>query len=85
MDDSSHLSMFGCKGTTIGYGNLTPATNLGKVGTSLYAILACNVMGALLEPARTYFESFCQPKRIVQETSTSAKKNSTSAKKKHKR
>jgi hypothetical protein len=77
MDDSSHGSiLFGLfKGTTIGYGNLTPATNLGKVGVSLYAILACNVMGGLLVPARTYFEFFCQRKRIVQETSTAKKKH----------
>jgi hypothetical protein len=72
------LSLFGYsnfKGTTIGYGNLTPSTNLGKVGVSLYAILACNVLGGLLEPARSYFESFCQRKRIPQEASTAKKKH----------
>jgi hypothetical protein len=65
MDVSSRLSMFGFKGRTIGYGNLTPATNLGELGVSLYAILAYNVLGGLLEPARSYFESLCQRKRIV--------------------
>jgi hypothetical protein len=47
-------------GTTIGYGNLIPSTNLGKIATALYAILVCNVIGVLLQPGRTYLEKFCE-------------------------
>jgi Ion channel len=47
------------EGTTIGYGDLTPNTDLGRLAVAIYALLVCNVVGGLLEPARDYFESLC--------------------------
>jgi hypothetical protein len=46
-------------GTTIGYGDLTPATDMGKMLVALYALLVVNVMGALLETGKEYLLRFC--------------------------
>mmetsp|Transcript_17637 Transcript_17637/g.51349 ORF Transcript_17637/g.51349 Transcript_17637/m.51349 type:complete len:202 (-) Transcript_17637:136-741(-) len=51
-------------GTTIGYGDIGPKTDEGKIATALYAVLVVNVMGALLEPARNFLSQFCSTKRI---------------------
>lgn len=49
-------------GTTIGYGDFAPSTNVGKVAVALYAIASINVMAAFLEPAKTFLEKFCHAK-----------------------
>ena len=49
-------------GTTIGYGDLAPSSNVGKIAVALYAIASVNVMAILLEPARRYLELFCRTK-----------------------
>jgi voltage-gated potassium channel len=46
-------------GTTIGYGDFTPNTDLGKLAVSIYVVLAINVTGALLEPAKVYLTELC--------------------------
>jgi hypothetical protein len=50
---------------TIGYGDMTPATDLGKIAVAIYAIMAVNVVLSLLVPARRYLESFCRVKKDV--------------------
>jgi hypothetical protein len=47
-------------GTTIGYGDLTPASNAGRFFLALYAIAICNVMGGFLDVSRQYLESLCK-------------------------
>eukprot|EP00521_Asterionellopsis_glacialis_P005982 CAMPEP_0195273042 /NCGR_PEP_ID=MMETSP0706-20130129/16200_1 /TAXON_ID=33640 /ORGANISM="Asterionellopsis glacialis, Strain CCMP134" /LENGTH=215 /DNA_ID=CAMNT_0040329409 /DNA_START=21 /DNA_END=668 /DNA_ORIENTATION=- len=45
--------------TTIGYGDLTPQTDAGKLATALYALLAINVAGAFLQPAQDFLTTLC--------------------------
>jgi len=47
-------------GTTIGYGDFTPTTDVGKVAVGLYAILVVNVMAGLLEPGRRFWIQLCK-------------------------
>lgn len=46
-------------GTTIGFGDMTPKTDLGKIAVAVYAIVAINTIGLLLAPARMVLERFC--------------------------
>jgi len=46
-------------GLTIGYGDFSPSTDLGKLVISLYVILAINVTGALLEPGKKFLVDLC--------------------------
>eukprot|EP00568_Trieres_chinensis_P008169 CAMPEP_0183314448 /NCGR_PEP_ID=MMETSP0160_2-20130417/48489_1 /TAXON_ID=2839 ORGANISM="Odontella Sinensis, Strain Grunow 1884" /NCGR_SAMPLE_ID=MMETSP0160_2 /ASSEMBLY_ACC=CAM_ASM_000250 /LENGTH=113 /DNA_ID=CAMNT_0025479789 /DNA_START=294 /DNA_END=635 /DNA_ORIENTATION=- len=46
-------------GTTIGFGDVGPKTDAGKIATALYAVLVVNVVGALLEPATEILSQFC--------------------------
>lgn len=56
-------------GTTIGYGDKTPSSDMGKVFVALYAIFAVQVMAGLLEPAKRALESLCHsPKQLPTET-----------------
>jgi len=45
---------------TIGYGDVTPRTDMGKIAIACYAIFVVNVMAVLLEPAREYLERMCR-------------------------
>lgn len=47
-------------GTTIGYGDLAPSSNYGKIAVALYAIASVNVMVILLQPARRFLEQLCR-------------------------
>jgi Ion channel len=48
-------------GTTIGYGDLTPNSELGKILVALYAILVVGVTGVLLEVSKERLIQFCIP------------------------
>lgn len=47
-------------GTTIGYGDISPKSDVGKLAVAVYAVLAVNVVASLLEPAKEYLQSFCE-------------------------
>jgi hypothetical protein len=49
---------------------MTPATDLGKIAVAIYAIVAVNVVVALLVPARQYLEGFCRVKDVVKDKDT---------------
>jgi hypothetical protein len=77
MDVSSSLSIFGFKGTTIGYGNLMPATNLGRVGYVYRSMLFWHAMswaafwnqqGVISNPSASVKESY--RRRLLQRRST---------------
>mmetsp|Transcript_15761 Transcript_15761/g.36202 ORF Transcript_15761/g.36202 Transcript_15761/m.36202 type:complete len:118 (-) Transcript_15761:103-456(-) len=61
-------------GTTIGYGDVSPRSEVGKIAVAIYAILCINVVGALLEPARDFLEGFCKTKTPGASKSTETKK-----------
>lgn len=42
------------------YGDVTPTSDEGKLAVAMYAILVTNVIGGLLQPARSYLESLCR-------------------------
>ena len=42
-------------GTTIGFGDISPKTDGGKIAAAIYAIIAVNVVGALLDPCKDFF------------------------------
>ena len=46
-------------GTTIGYGDVTPKTDNGKLAAALYTLVAVNVVGGLLQPAADFLSKFC--------------------------
>ena len=41
-------------GTTIGYGDVYPITDNGKIAAAFYAVIAVNVVGSLLVPCATF-------------------------------
>mgnify|MGYP003954525673 CR=1 FL=1 len=45
-------------GTTIGYGDMYPQTDNGKLAAALYALIAVNVVGELLNPAKEMLTHF---------------------------
>mmetsp|Transcript_39479 Transcript_39479/g.58002 ORF Transcript_39479/g.58002 Transcript_39479/m.58002 type:complete len:195 (+) Transcript_39479:168-752(+) len=61
-DDALYFTVI--TGTTIGYGDVSPKTDIGKLATSIFAILVTNVMGGLLEPAKDVLANFCRSKPI---------------------
>lgn len=46
-------------GTTVGYGDLGPSTDYGRLATAVFAILVVNVVGAMLEPAKKHLSGLC--------------------------
>ena len=79
------LSFYG-PGTTIGYGDISPKSDAGKIAAALYAILAVNVIASLLEPAKDYLLSFClvpAPTKVATASRKKKKKQSKTSKKKN--
>jgi len=58
LKDAIHLSIM--TGTTIGYGNIAPSSDLGRFFLAIYAMMICNVAASLLDQARFCLESFCR-------------------------
>jgi uncharacterized membrane protein YadS len=58
-------------GTTIGYGDFSPDTDLGKIAVSIYVVVAINVTGALLEPAKGYLMQLCSEREGLPEVAVS--------------
>lgn len=46
-------------GTTIGYGDATPTTDIGKILVALYAIMVVNVWGSALQLSKEILMKFC--------------------------
>lgn len=46
-------------GTTIGYGDLTPKSDIGKIAVACYGLVRINVLALMLKPARDFFENLC--------------------------
>lgn len=57
-------------GTTIGYGDISPKSDVGKLAVAMYAVLAINVVASMLEPARDFLLEFCL---VPEETDISKK------------
>lgn len=56
--ESLHFSVV--LGTTIGYGDIKPSTDLSRVIVAIYAMLVVNVTGGVLSANREYLESWCR-------------------------
>lgn len=56
--DAAYMSVI--TGTTIGYGDVTPSTNIGKIAIAFYAVFVVNVVSGLLQPARALLERLCR-------------------------
>ena len=81
MTDAIYASVI--TGTTIGYGDVTPKTNMGKVLVAMYALLGVGVTGVVLDVLKEQWMQLCQippepkvswnqqeEKRITSSTST---------------
>ena len=51
-------------GTTIGYGDRTPDSDLGKILIALYIIVAIPAVAVLLEPGKRFLEDLCRRKEL---------------------
>lgn len=47
-------------GRHTGYGDLVPVTEEGKLAAALYALVAVNVVGGLLEPAKAFLSGLVE-------------------------
>lgn len=57
LQDAIHLSII--SGTTIGFGNITPTSDVGRFAWAMYVVVICNIFAGLLDHGRLYLESFC--------------------------
>lgn len=73
LKDAIHLSII--TGTTIGYGNITPSSDLGRLFLAIYAIMCCNVAAGLLDHTKTYLESFCYELPTPKKSKTDGKED----------
>lgn len=64
-------------GTTIGYGNITPSSDMGRLALALYALLVVNVMGGFLDVSKGYLEDLCRPPPSSTTTTTDATTTTT--------
>lgn len=55
--DAAYYSVI--TGTTIGYGDKAPVTDNGKLAAAIYALVAVNVVGGLLQPASGFLSELC--------------------------
>lgn len=58
--DMSYVTMIHSTGATIGYGDVTPKTDMGKIAVALYAITSVQAVAILLEPGRVFLEALCR-------------------------
>lgn len=56
-EDAMYASVI--TGTTIGYGEMTPSTEMGKILVAVYALMVVNVIGALLEDTKDMLVNWC--------------------------
>jgi hypothetical protein len=47
-------------GTTIGYGDVTPSSDAGRLGIALYILLSVNVIGMVLDVMKQHLLDFCR-------------------------
>lgn len=55
-------------GTTIGYGDMYPASDNGKLAAAFYALIAVNVVGELLNPMKDLLSNFVSDTELSFET-----------------
>jgi hypothetical protein len=60
--DAAYMSFI--TGTTIGYGDVTPTSDVGKIVVALYAVLVINVLSGLIQHPRRFLESLCRVDEI---------------------
>jgi|TARA_B110000208_G_scaffold186703_2_gene243624 hypothetical protein len=58
-------------GTTIGYGDMSPKTDHGKIAAAFYALVAVNVVGALLDPCKEILQGFASDTGSFDDVDTS--------------
>ena len=64
MSESEAAYMSFITGTTIGYGDVTPSSDMGKIAVALYAIVVINVMSVLIQGPRRFLERLCRESEI---------------------
>ena len=60
-------------GSTIGYGDMSPSSDAGKIAAAIFAVLVINVTGGLLEPAASFLSSYCTKKPAIEGNGTGKK------------
>jgi hypothetical protein len=54
-------------GTTIGFGDITPHSDAGKIAAAIMMVLTINVVGGLLQPAKSFLCTLCTKKNEKQD------------------